>query len=144
MRPMRLRGRRHRCALRPHEWMCSIVHTVQHPPPGRSPTRMRAQGTRRLPRSLTRSRRPQPPAGPAFLAARAVGGASPALPWVDAAAPGRGGRRGCPVSRSGEWQADARRRGFGRGAVGGQRRGSTKRWPAVAAGSPALVSGERR
>jgi len=27
-------------------------------------------------------------------------------PWVDAAAPGRGGRRGCPVSRSGEWRAE--------------------------------------
>ena len=144
MRPMRLRGCRHRCALCPHEWMCSIVHTVQHPPPGRSPARMRAQGTRRFPRSLKRSRRPQPPAGPAFLAARAVGGASPALPWVDAAAPGRGGWRGCPVSRSGEWRADARRCGFGRGAVGGQRRGSRTRWPVVAAGSPALVSGERR
>ena len=81
---------------------------------------------------------------PAFLATRAVGGVPPALPWVDAAAPRRGGRQGCPVSRSGEWRADARRRGFARGAVGGQRRGSKTRWPAVASGSPALVSGERR
>ena len=70
-----------------------VFHTVQHPlllggPQDGCEHKARPGSCR----PLTRSRRPQPPAGPAFLAARAVGGAPPALPWVDAAAPGHRGR----------------------------------------------------